>query len=102
MSRTDPLQYFFARFLKFTSVQEFNRLPPLMSYRCPSDVTSGDEFGYDVYQYRMFLNVDDYDEIYVGGDQVVLKLDVNDYRIIEVGDFSSFHLFLFFYVFENT
>lgn len=48
----------------------------------------------------MFLNVDDYDEIYVGGDQVVLKLDVNDYRIIEVGDFSSSHLF-FFNVFEN-
>lgn len=32
----------------------------------------------------MFLN-DDYDEIYVGGDQVLSKVDVNDYHIIQVG-----------------
>lgn len=50
------------------------------------DVTSGDEFRFNIYQYRMFLN-DDSDEIYVGGDQVLLKVDVNDYRVIQVGVF---------------
>lgn len=64
---------------KDTPTLGFKNTPRVLS----KDVTSGDEFGYNVYQYRMFLNVDDYDEIYVGGDEVVLKLDVNDYHIIE-------------------
>lgn len=53
----------------------------------PSDVSSGPEFGFHGYRYGMFLNDIDSDQIYVGGDQVLLKVDVNDYRIIEVGAF---------------
>lgn len=40
----------------------------------------------------MFLN-DDSDEIYVGGDQALFKVDVNDYHIIEVGVYFIYFFF---------
>lgn len=53
----------------------------------PSDITSGG-FEYQVHQnHSLFFYHDDSDEMYVGGTDFVLKLDVEDYHVIEVGGF---------------
>lgn len=52
-----------------------------------SDKNSGGEFEYQVYHHSVFFYHEDSEEMYVGGTDVVLKLDVDDYHIIEVGSF---------------
>lgn len=47
---------------------------------------TNDVFEYQVYQnHSVFFYHDDYEEMYVGGTDFVLKLDVDNYHIIEVG-----------------
>lgn len=51
----------------------------------PSDIISGG-FEYQVHQnHTVFFYHEDSEEMYVGGTDFVLQLDVDDYHIIEVG-----------------
>lgn len=52
-----------------------------------SDTNSGGELEYQTYHHSAFFYHEDSEEMYVGGTDVVLKLDVDDYHIIEVGSF---------------
>lgn len=55
----------------------------------PSDITNG-VFQYPVRQNHTVLYYqEDVEEMYVGGTDFVLKLDVNDYHIIEVSVFGA-------------
>ena len=52
-----------------------------------SDITSGG-LEYQVHQnHSLFFYHDDSEEMYVGGTDFVLKLDVDDYHVKEVGCF---------------
>lgn len=51
---------------------------------------SGRQLGQHVYHYSVFF---DHDELYVGGNDVVLKLNASDYSVIEVGVLFCFVLF---------
>lgn len=56
-----------------------------MTLSSSSDITSG-RFDYQIYQnHTVFLYNEDSAEMYVGGTDFVLQLDVNDFHIIEVG-----------------
>lgn len=51
---------------------------------CLSGSVSG-EYEYEVHQnHSVFLHQEDSDELYVGGADFVLKLDANNYQILEV------------------
>lgn len=95
MSRTDQFIFIIAWCQAQLLIVSAVRCSMILLLITP-DVTSGDEFRFNIYQYRMFLN-DDSDEIYVGGDQVLLKVDVNDYRVIQVGVFVCLLFFVLCY-----
>lgn len=50
---------------------------------------TGRELGQHVYHYSVFF---EHDELYVGGNDVVLKLNASDYNIVEVGVLFCFVL----------
>ena len=64
-----------------------------------SDIINGG-FEYQVRQnHSVFLYHEDSEEMYVGGTGFVLKLDVDDFHIIEVGVFWTLDMYLLSYLF---
>lgn len=54
----------------------------------PLDINSGGEIEYQVSNHTVLFYHEDSGEMYVGGTDLVLKLDVDDYHIQEVGFWS--------------
>lgn len=64
-----------------------------MTLLFPLDTKINDTFGHQIYHHRVFFNHGGSDEMYVGGADVLLKIDVDDYHVIEVGVLERFFIF---------
>lgn len=63
-----------------------------------SDTVSGG-YAYQVHQnHSVFFHPEDSEEMYIGGTDFVLKLDMNDYHVIEVGELLFYYLFFTFFI----